>query len=372
VKRHYLKARNDLDGVVGAKIGESFLATSLHGLLSLTYPHTGIGVFLVRLVSTVGVTDLRLEVFLVLQEVVAVSLHVRPLAISVDVHLDNTVLDSGLDLFLGRSRSSVEDEVDGERVLRLELLVSVLLVLREELGLELDVSGLVDTVDVSETGSDGEGLGDGGKGVVDFEDVLGLSVEGSVVDAGVVDTILLTTGNTDFHLEPKFNLSHTLEVLLAGLDVLLLGLFGEIEHVGGEKGFSFLLVVSLIGIEHTVEPGKELLGAVVGVENDGDAVGRGDSTDVVSGGDGTSDGSLLLVVSDTLSGEVSSSSLRDLEDDRGLVVTSGLKSGYDSRGRGDVESGDSVVFGTSMVEELDQVLSGNDTSGNNIEETHFV
>lgn len=68
------------------------------------------------------------------------SLHVRPLTISVDVHLDNTVLDSGLDLFLGRSRSSVEDEVDRERVLRLELLVSVLLVLREELGFELDVS----------------------------------------------------------------------------------------------------------------------------------------------------------------------------------------------------------------------------------------
>ena len=110
------------------------------------------------------------------------ALHIRPLAISVDVHLYNTVLDSGLDLFLGRSRSSVEDEVDGERVLRLELLVSVLLVLREELGLELDVSGLVDTVNVTETGSDGEGFGDGGKGVVDFEDVLGLSVEGSVVN----------------------------------------------------------------------------------------------------------------------------------------------------------------------------------------------
>jgi len=74
-----------------------------------------------------------------------VSLHVGPLTISVYIHLDNTVLDSGLDLFLGRSRSSVEDEVDGERVLRLELLVSVLLVLREELGLELNVSDTLAT-----------------------------------------------------------------------------------------------------------------------------------------------------------------------------------------------------------------------------------
>jgi len=74
-----------------------------------------------------------------------VSLHVSPLAISVYIHLYNTVLDSGLDLFLGRSGSSVEDKVDGERVLRLELLVSVLLVLREELGLELNVSDALAT-----------------------------------------------------------------------------------------------------------------------------------------------------------------------------------------------------------------------------------
>jgi hypothetical protein len=36
-----------------------------------------------------------------------------------------------------------------------------------------------------------------------------------------------------------------------------------------EKGLSVLLVVSLIGIEHTVHPWQELLGAVVSVENDG-------------------------------------------------------------------------------------------------------
>jgi hypothetical protein len=36
-----------------------------------------------------------------------------------------------------------------------------------------------------------------------------------------------------------------------------------------EKGLSVLLVVSLIGIEHTVHPWQELLGTVVSVENDG-------------------------------------------------------------------------------------------------------
>jgi hypothetical protein len=36
-----------------------------------------------------------------------------------------------------------------------------------------------------------------------------------------------------------------------------------------EKGLSVLLVVSLIGIKHTVHPWQELLGTVVSVENDG-------------------------------------------------------------------------------------------------------
>jgi hypothetical protein len=75
------------------------------------------------------------------------------------------------------------ENVHGEGVLRLKLLVAVSLVLGEELGLEDNVSGLVDTVDVSESGSDRESGGDGEEGVVDVEDVLGLGVERGVVDA---------------------------------------------------------------------------------------------------------------------------------------------------------------------------------------------
>jgi hypothetical protein len=36
-----------------------------------------------------------------------------------------------------------------------------------------------------------------------------------------------------------------------------------------EKGLSVLLVVSLVGVEHTVHPWQELLGTVVSVKNDG-------------------------------------------------------------------------------------------------------
>jgi hypothetical protein len=82
------------------------------------------------------------------------------------------------------------------------LLSSVLLVVTKEFGSESDVSGLVDTVNISETGSDGEVGGDGVESSVDIVDVRGLSVEGSVVGVRVVDTILLTTSDTNLHLEP--------------------------------------------------------------------------------------------------------------------------------------------------------------------------
>jgi hypothetical protein len=52
-------------------------------------------------------------------------------------------------------------------------------------------------VDITETSGNGEVGGDGGEGLVDGQDVLGLGVQGVVVDVLVVDTVLLTTSDTD-------------------------------------------------------------------------------------------------------------------------------------------------------------------------------
>lgn len=57
-----------------------------------------------------------------------------------------------------------------------------------------------------------------------------------------------------------------------------------------------LLEVALVLVEHAVQPGQQLLGAVVGVHNDWDAVGGGDATDVVGASDGASDGTFLVGV----------------------------------------------------------------------------
>ena len=64
--------------------------------------------------------------------------------------------------------------------------------------MKLDVAGLVDAMDVAETGGDGEVRGDGGEGLVNLEDILGLGVEGVVVDVLVVDAVFFAAGDADF------------------------------------------------------------------------------------------------------------------------------------------------------------------------------
>ena len=70
--------------------------------------------------------------------------------------------------------------------------------LGQKLWVELDISGLVHTVNISECSSNGEVRRDGGESSVDIIDVLGLSVKSGIVDTSVVNTIFLTTSNTDF------------------------------------------------------------------------------------------------------------------------------------------------------------------------------
>ena len=85
-------------------------------------------------------------------------------------------------------------------------------------------------------------------------------------------------------------------------------------------------------IRLTIEPGKELLGAVIRVHDNGDTISRGNGSDEESGSGGTSDGSLLVAVGKTLAGKVGSTTLRDLEDQGGLGITGSLKSRNGDRG----------------------------------------
>ena len=185
---------------------QSRLDTLANGLLTLTNPHAGVEELLVGLVLTLGVTDGGQEVVLLVEDVVTDTGHVGVLHVGVKVDLDDTVLDRLGVLLLGGAGATVEDEEDGLVLVGLDLVLDVFLVLLEQLRVELDVAGLVDTVDITETSGNGEVGADGGELVVDGEDVLGLSVERVVVNGLVVDTVFLTTSDTDFLQKLAYNL----------------------------------------------------------------------------------------------------------------------------------------------------------------------
>jgi len=85
-----------------------------------------------------------------------------------------------------------------------------------------------------------------------------------------------------------------------------------------------LSVPQLTRLEHAIKPREKLLGAVICMHDDGDAVQGSDGADIVGAGNGTSNRGFLLfgTVLDTLAGKEGSTTLRALNDDRGLAITS--------------------------------------------------
>jgi hypothetical protein len=80
-----------LDLARSIEVLEASLDPLGHGLLSLTYPDTGVVVLLVWLVLAIGVANLRLEVVLLGLDEVADTAEVGPLHIGVQVDLHDTI-----------------------------------------------------------------------------------------------------------------------------------------------------------------------------------------------------------------------------------------------------------------------------------------
>jgi hypothetical protein len=128
--------------------------------------------------------------------------------------------------------------------------------------------------------------------------------------------------------------------------------------VRGEEGLAMLLEVCLIGIEHAIEPRQKLLGAVIGVENDGNAIEGSEGADVVGSSNGTADAGSLAVVGDALAGKVSGTALTGLENDGALLVAGSLKSADNGGRRGDVDGGNGIVVILGVLEKLQDIVTG--------------
>jgi hypothetical protein len=98
-----------LTSVLVSKIDTSLPDSLGQGLFTFPNPNSGIVLLLVGLIGTFGVTDLRHEVVLLVENKVSDTGQVGELGVGVDVHLDDTVDDGSSDLILGRTGSTVED-----------------------------------------------------------------------------------------------------------------------------------------------------------------------------------------------------------------------------------------------------------------------
>jgi hypothetical protein len=70
-------------------------------------------------------------------------------------------------------------------------------VFAQQLWVKLDITWLVDTVNISEAGGYGEVWRDRRQGFINVEDILRLGIKRVVVDILIVDTILFAASDTD-------------------------------------------------------------------------------------------------------------------------------------------------------------------------------
>ena len=102
--------RSNLSFASCSKVIQSFFDTFAHGLLTFADPHSRIKVFLVWLICTVWVTDLRGDIVLLAEHVISDTGAVGILQISVEIDFDDAVGDGLLVFFLGTSAAAVENE----------------------------------------------------------------------------------------------------------------------------------------------------------------------------------------------------------------------------------------------------------------------
>mmetsp|Transcript_101395 Transcript_101395/g.286025 ORF Transcript_101395/g.286025 Transcript_101395/m.286025 type:complete len:289 (-) Transcript_101395:521-1387(-) len=260
---------------------------------------------------------------------------VRPLGVSVDVHLDHTIVDGLPDVFEIRARAAVKDELH-RLVLGTEtdLFRNVFLRLSEDFWLELHVARLIHTMHVAKSRCDRElAVFHLGQRLVYLIYLIRLGVKVLRVYVLVVHAVLLPARDPELHLEHHTNLRHAPEVLLTKLDVFFERLLGQVEHVGREKRLAVLVKIPFVRIHQAVEPGEEVLGAVVCVEDHGDAILLCEGADVVRARDGARDCSMEIGVVQTFPSIELRASRGELDDNRSVVLFGGLEARVDTRGR---------------------------------------
>jgi hypothetical protein len=92
----------------------------------------------------------------------------------------------------------------------------------------------------------------------------------------------------------------TLQVLRGGFDVEVNFLLAQVDHMAREERLAVLLEIFLIRSQEAIQPWQKLLGTVVGVQDNWDAIGGRNTTDVVGSSNSTSNRGFLVAIGDAL------------------------------------------------------------------------
>ena len=195
------------------------------------------------------------------------------LGIGVNVHLDNAVAQSLLNLLLLGARATMEDEIERlGTVLKTKLLHGNLLALIQNLRAQLHVARLVNAVDVTEgSGQQVAAFLTGAEGIDGLLEILRGGVE---VSAGLsLNAVLFAADNTNLNLENDIGVLCLLQQLLGDFQVLIDRDSGAVPHVGLEQR-QLAAVYALLGEgdERAHVLIQNFLLAVVGVQRNVDAV----------------------------------------------------------------------------------------------------
>jgi len=117
----------------------------------------------------------------------------------------------------------------------------------------------------------------------------------------------------------------------------------------------------LAGVEQAVDPRQELLGGVIGVEHDRDAVRLGDAAHERGAGERAGDRALLAFVVEELSAEEGAAAVRELNDNGALGFTRGLQSGHHGVRADHVHGGQGSLHALQVTEQILESGTGDHT-----------
>ena len=242
----------------------------------------------------------------------------------------------------------------------------------EDHGAQLHIARRIDSVDVAEARRHRE-MAERRERVVGLQHVFGLGVEIGIADVAfaylMADAVFLAAGDAEFDFQAHAEWGHALQDAGADFQVLAQRLGRQVEHVGGEQRLAGLLEMFFALFQQAFDPGHQLLVGMIGVENDADAIFRGQQMNVLRRG-GRAQDARAVRIGNALAAEEARAAVGHLDDDVRFRLGSGLQHRIDAVGADDIDGGQRVAALFAGRQQLQIFRAGHDAGAQSL--CHFV